>query len=149
MSKADMETDEIVRLPGAVPAKRSVIEAKRAERLIELQRAREWLTAAEADGWERDPTSTSDYVKLRRGEFVAHVLVRDKGAWGWQLPEGEVHVWGRTGSEGITTPWPYSWEGVTANFCGHDLEHIGTVANCLNRYRCLKCGAVHDIDSSD
>lgn len=142
-------TDEIVRIPGAVPAKRSVIEAKRAERLVELQRAREWLAAATADGWTRQEDSTDDYHKLKRGDFVAHVIVREDSTIGWRLPEGSVHVWGDDGNEHIETPWPYSWEAINAKFCGHDYEHLATVANCLNRYRCRKCGAVHDIDSGD
>lgn len=33
--------------------------------------------------------------------------------------------------------------------CSHlRTEHVATTGNCLNRYKCLDCGAIFDIDSS-
>lgn len=32
--------------------------------------------------------------------------------------------------------------------CEHAIEHVATTGNCLNRYRCSKCGWTYEVDSS-
>ena len=32
---------------------------------------------------------------------------------------------------------------------GHDWKHVATIGRCLNRYECIHCQQISDVDSSD
>lgn len=76
-------------------------------------------------------------------------------------PMASVHLYFAAGNTGYglvlkhhydkNSPVGYRYEQLTYKFylCEHDIEHIGTPANCLNRYCCRKCGWTYEVDSSD
>jgi DnaJ-class molecular chaperone len=45
--------------------------------------------------------------------------------------------------------WGWVKAGSTDETCVHAMEHVRNTGNCLNLYRCVKCGREHEIDSSD
>lgn len=49
------------------------------------------------------------------------------------------------------SPVGYRYTVATFKFylCDHDVVHVRTVANCLNEYRCQRCGWTYQVDSSD
>ena len=109
----------------------------------DIERVRQWVAAAVADGWTIYPTYRTEPVesaaRLSKDGFQAQVLMRDHGTEGthrWRY-EAKVSLWGPDGLC-LSVPQVYDWERLTSatRMCGEcgakdvDIQRVGFAGRC-------------------
>ncbi len=112
----------------------------------QLERVRQYVAAAVADGWEIQPTYASESVdraaRLKRDGFVMQALTRthEPSQHRW-LYEAKVHLWGPDGLA-LTPPEPYDFAEMLrrTRICSHcKAEDVETVRYGFAGRCCKPC----------
>ena len=94
-----------------------------------------------------------DFVKREKLSYYPYECPKCKGHGGWNLKINCYPLHGRSREFGHFRCVCHVCNGSgytpTENPCDHDWKFEQNLGRCYNRYRCLNCNNIMDVDSSD